>query len=236
MNGYPSLSQNDGSESHSSNGVGPRLAPNRVYQQSSQSNPGHITAEGRFRSISLQRLARSNDCQLPFPAGEPRHYNCGGQQDSNSDQAPLRFEISEKVQNGSKHYESRKREKQNSHNLSCPCLVQFEPKTPEHDGCRKQLDQTVSYESEKSGSMRTPSRPERNESFRGHPDDGENLELENAPRDTQQLGLCGCDHAVLSRILFIQSCNSNTENARWCQMVCDAVLHQTEAHAKLVVQ
>src|SRR6267378_4307114 len=64
----------------------------------------------------------------------------------------------------------------------------FEPKTPEHDGCRKQLDQAVSSESVESGTMRTPSRPERSDSLYGHSGDGENLKLKNAPRDIRQLG------------------------------------------------
>jgi hypothetical protein len=60
-------------------------------------------------------------------------------------------------------------------------------KTPEHDGCRKQLDEAVSSESEESGAMRTPSPPERNDSLYSHPGDRENLELKNAPRDSRQL-------------------------------------------------
>jgi hypothetical protein len=90
---------------------------------------------------------------VPFAASEPGHYNCRAQQDSDAYQSPLRFAMSKKVQNGSEHDESRQSEKQNSRNPSCPCLVEFEPKTPKHDGCRKKLDQTVSTESEESGTM-----------------------------------------------------------------------------------
>jgi hypothetical protein len=183
---FPSLPDYERHKSQGSYGIGPRSVPDGVNAQTCEGDPCHISAQGGFRSISLQSGARSNSCQLPFPAGEPRHCNCGGQQNSNSDQAPLRFAISKKIQNGSQHHESREREKQNSRNPSCPCLIEFGPKTPEHDGCRKQLDQTVSTESEQSGTVRTPSRPERNDSLYGHPDDGENLKLKNAPRDIRQ--------------------------------------------------
>src|SRR5258708_23907699 len=149
-----------------------------VNAQTCGGEPRNICAEGRWGCVGLQSGARSNGRQLPFLAGEPRHCNCGSQQNSNSDQAPLRFAISKKIQNGSQHHESRQCEKQNSRDPSCPCLVEFEPKTPEHDGCRKQLDQTVSSESYESRTMRTPSRPERDASLRGHPHAGEHLTLQ----------------------------------------------------------
>src|SRR6267378_3345197 len=87
------------------------------------------------------------------------------------------------------------------------------PKTPEHDGCRKQLDQAVSSESVESGTMRTPSRPERNDSLHCHPGDGENLKLKNASRDIRQLSRCGCGHGVFRVILLIRPCSSKTETA-----------------------
>jgi hypothetical protein len=84
---------------------------------------------------------------VPFPAAEPRHYNCGGQQDSHSYQTPLRFAISEEVQNGSQHHESRQREKQRPGNPGGTCLVGCEPKTPKDNRCGEQLDQAVPTES-----------------------------------------------------------------------------------------
>src|SRR5258708_38875028 len=101
---------------------------NDVNAQTCEGDPRHICAEGRLGCAGFQSGARSNGRQLPFLAGEPRHCNCGSQQNSNSDQAPLRFAISKKIQNGSQHHESRQREKENSRNPSCPCLVEFEPK------------------------------------------------------------------------------------------------------------
>jgi len=84
MHGLPSLAQNQGNERQGGYGVGPRLVPNCVNHQTRKGNPSHIATEGRVRSIGHQGGARRSGCQVPFPTAEPRHYNCGGQQDSYS--------------------------------------------------------------------------------------------------------------------------------------------------------
>src|SRR6266571_3289684 len=187
MKGFPCLPQDEGSQSKSSDRVSQRFIPDGVHQESRKSNPSHVTTEGRFRNIRLQSCTGRYDCQLLFPVRQPRHHNGSGQQDSDSYQTTPRLAVSEKIQNRSQHHEACQREKQASCDSGCPRLTQCEAKTPEHDGCRKQLDQTVSSESEESRTIRTPSRPERNNSLYGHPADGENLKLKNAPRDIRQL-------------------------------------------------
>ena len=96
-------------------------------------------------------------------------------------------------------------------NPSCPCLLEVEPKTPEHDGCRKQLDQAVSSESQESGTMRAPSRTKRNDCLDGHPGDRHNLKSKNAAGNIRQrLGRCDYgSHSALPRNILIRLGSSN---------------------------
>src|SRR6267378_2287643 len=176
VNGFPSFAQDEGSESKRSYRVSPRLMPDGVHHESRESNPSHVTTEGRFRSIGLQSCTRCDDCQLSFPVRQPRH-----------------------------HHEACQCKKQASCDSGCPRLAQREAKTPEHDGCRKQFNQTVSAESQQRGAVRSPSRPERNDGLHTHPDKGDDLELKNSARDVRQGRCCRCGHKMVAIILTPQS-------------------------------
>src|SRR5882762_5238671 len=140
MYGFPSFTQDEGRQTKSSDRVSPRFIPDGVHYQSHESNPSHVSTEGRFGSIGLQSSTGGYDCQLSFLACQPRHRNGSGQQDSDSEQTALRLAVSDKIQDRSQRHEARQCEEQASCDSGCPCLTQREAKTPEHDGCRKQLD------------------------------------------------------------------------------------------------
>ena len=72
MNRFPSFSQDEWGKSKSGYRSGPRFTPDGVDAQAREGNQSHVTTKGGFGGIGLQGGARSNDCQLPFPTGEPR--------------------------------------------------------------------------------------------------------------------------------------------------------------------
>src|SRR6266404_7275341 len=84
MYGFPSFAQDEGSQSKSSDRVSPRFIPDGIHYESRKSNPRHVTAEGRFRSIGLQSCTGRYDCQLSFPARQPRHHNGSGRSEEHT--------------------------------------------------------------------------------------------------------------------------------------------------------
>ena len=110
------------------------------------------------------------------------------------DVAPLRLAVSDKIQDRSHHYETCQCKKQASCDSGCPRLAQREVKTPEHDGCRKQLDQAAPAKSQQRRAVRSPSRPERDDGLHAHPDKGDDLKLKNLPRKVSQRRCCRSRH------------------------------------------
>src|ERR1700682_4323961 len=183
---FPSFAQDKGSQSKGSDRVSPRFTPDGVHYESHKSNPRHVTAESGFRSVRLQSGARRDDCQLSFPAGEPRHHNSSGQQDSYSDQATPRLAVSDKIQDRGQHHSACQREKQAPSNSSCPRLTQRKAKAQKHTACRKQLNQAVPTESQQRRTVRGPSRPESDDGFHAHPDHCYDLDSKNFLRDLRE--------------------------------------------------